>query len=42
MARLAQEGGLSIAGTPGDFAKLVADETEKWAKVINATNIKAE
>jgi tripartite-type tricarboxylate transporter receptor subunit TctC len=42
MARLAQEGGLSIAGTPADFAKLVADETEKWAKVINAANIKAE
>ena len=42
MARLAQEGGLSIAGTPGDFAKLIADETEKWAKVINAANIKAD
>jgi tripartite-type tricarboxylate transporter receptor subunit TctC len=42
MARLAQEGGLSIAGTPADFARLIADETEKWAKVINATNIKAE
>jgi tripartite-type tricarboxylate transporter receptor subunit TctC len=42
MARLAQEGGLSIAGTPADFAKLIADETEKWAKVINAANIKAE
>jgi tripartite-type tricarboxylate transporter receptor subunit TctC len=42
MARLAQEGGLSIAGTPTDFARLVADETEKWAKVINAASIKAE
>jgi tripartite-type tricarboxylate transporter receptor subunit TctC len=42
MARLAQEGGLSIAGTPADFAKLIADETEKWAKVINAASIKAE
>jgi tripartite-type tricarboxylate transporter receptor subunit TctC len=42
MARLAQEGGLAIAGTPGDFARLIVDETEKWAKVINAANIKAE
>jgi tripartite-type tricarboxylate transporter receptor subunit TctC len=42
MAKLAQEGGLSIAGTPADFAKLIADETEKWGKVINAANIKAE
>jgi tripartite-type tricarboxylate transporter receptor subunit TctC len=42
MARLAQEGGLSIAGTPADFAKLIADETEKWAKVIDAASIKAE
>jgi tripartite-type tricarboxylate transporter receptor subunit TctC len=42
MARLAQEGGLAIAGTPGDFGKLIAEETEKWAKVINAANIKAE
>jgi tripartite-type tricarboxylate transporter receptor subunit TctC len=42
MARLALEGGLSIAGTPADFAKLIADETEKWGKVITAANIKAE
>ncbi len=42
MAKLAQEGGLSIAGTPADFAKLIADETAKWAKVITAANIKAE
>ena len=42
MARLAQEGGLSIAGTPADFGKLIADETEKWAKVITTANIKAE
>jgi hypothetical protein len=42
MAKLALEGGLSIAGTPADFAKLIADETEKWGKVITAANIKAE
>jgi tripartite-type tricarboxylate transporter receptor subunit TctC len=42
MARLALEGGLSIAGTPADFAKLIADETEKWGKVITTANIKAD
>jgi hypothetical protein len=30
-----------LAGTPADFSKLIADETEKWAKVIRAANIKA-
>jgi tripartite-type tricarboxylate transporter receptor subunit TctC len=28
--------------SPADFAKFVADETEKWSKVIRAANIKAE
>ena len=28
--------------TPADFGKFIADETEKWAKVIRAANIKAE
>jgi hypothetical protein len=28
--------------SPGDFAKLIADETSKWAKVIRAANIKAD
>jgi len=41
-ARLADLGGMLLAGSPADFAKLVADETEKWAKVIRAANIKAE
>jgi hypothetical protein len=27
---------------PSEFGKLIADETEKWAKVIRAANIKAE
>jgi tripartite-type tricarboxylate transporter receptor subunit TctC len=39
-ARLADLGGTALAGTPADFAKLIADETEKWAKVIRAANIK--
>jgi tripartite-type tricarboxylate transporter receptor subunit TctC len=41
-AKLAQEGGIAMPGTPADFAKLIAEETEKWAKVIHAANIKAE
>jgi tripartite-type tricarboxylate transporter receptor subunit TctC len=41
-ARLAQEGGMPMPGTPADFAKLIADETEKWANVIRTANIKAE
>ncbi len=41
-ARLADLGGIPIAGSPGDFGKLIADETEKWAKVIRAANIRAE
>ena len=40
--RLADLGGTTIAGSPDDFGKLVADETEKWAKVIRAANIKPE
>ena len=31
-----------IAGTPEDFGRLVADDTDKWAKVIRTANIKAE
>ena len=31
-----------LAGSPADFGKLIAEETEKWAKVIRAANIKAE
>jgi len=28
--------------TPGAFGKFIVDETEKWAKVIRAANIKAD
>jgi hypothetical protein len=31
-----------LAGSPADFSKFIADETEKWAKVIRATHIKVE
>jgi hypothetical protein len=35
-------GGVPLGGSPADFGKLIADETEKWGKVIRAANIKAE
>jgi tripartite-type tricarboxylate transporter receptor subunit TctC len=41
-ARLADLGGTALAGTPSDFGKLIAEETEKWGKVIRAANIKPE
>jgi tripartite-type tricarboxylate transporter receptor subunit TctC len=41
-ARLSDLGGAMLGGAPADFGKLIADETEKWAKVIRAANIKAE
>jgi len=41
-ARIANLGGLETPGSPGDFGKLIADETEKWAKVIRAANIRAD
>jgi tripartite-type tricarboxylate transporter receptor subunit TctC len=41
-ARFADLGGTPLVGSPADFAKLIADETEKWGKVIRAANIKAE
>jgi hypothetical protein len=31
-----------LPGSPADFGKLLADETEKWGKVIRAANIKPE
>jgi tripartite-type tricarboxylate transporter receptor subunit TctC len=41
-ARLADLGGTGLAGSPADFGKLIAHETEKWGKVIRAANIKPE
>jgi tripartite-type tricarboxylate transporter receptor subunit TctC len=41
-ARLADLGGIALAGSPADLGVLVAYETEKWGKVIRAANIKAE
>jgi tripartite-type tricarboxylate transporter receptor subunit TctC len=41
-ARLADLGGTPLAGSPADFGKFVADETEKWGRVIKFAGIKAE
>jgi tripartite-type tricarboxylate transporter receptor subunit TctC len=41
-SRLADLGGTVLAGSSADFGKLIADETEKWGKVIRAANIKPE
>jgi tripartite-type tricarboxylate transporter receptor subunit TctC len=40
--RLAELGGTIVSGTPAEFAKLIAEETEKWGKVIRAANIRPE
>jgi len=42
MARLADMGGMVLAGSPADFGKLITDETAKWAKVIKAAGIKPQ
>jgi len=39
-ARLADLGGSALAGSPSDFGKLIADETEKWAKVVKFSGAK--
>jgi len=39
--RLAEFGGTPLAGSPATFGKLIADETEKWSKVIRFAGIKA-
>jgi tripartite-type tricarboxylate transporter receptor subunit TctC len=41
-ARLADLGGQPISGSPSDFGRLIAGDTEKWAKVIKFANIKPE
>jgi tripartite-type tricarboxylate transporter receptor subunit TctC len=41
-ARFADLGGTVLALSPADFGKLIAEETEKWAKVISAGNIMPE
>jgi len=41
-ARLANLGSTALAGSPADFSKFIADETEKWGQVIRVANIKPE
>ena len=40
--RFAELGTAALAGSPSDFGQLIIDETEKWAKVIRAADIKPE
>jgi tripartite-type tricarboxylate transporter receptor subunit TctC len=40
--RFADLGGTAVGGSPAEFGKFIADETEKWAKVIRTANMKAE
>ena len=39
---VAERMGTVLPGSPAEFGKLIADETEKWGKVIRAANIKPE
>jgi tripartite-type tricarboxylate transporter receptor subunit TctC len=41
-ARLTELGAAALGGSSSDLAKLIADETEKWGKVIRAANLKAQ
>jgi tripartite-type tricarboxylate transporter receptor subunit TctC len=41
-ARLAGLGGMVLAGSPADFGKLIADDTEKWGKVVKLSGAKPE
>ncbi|MGB6288038.1 MAG: tripartite tricarboxylate transporter substrate binding protein, partial [Xanthobacteraceae bacterium] len=40
--RLADLGDVPMPMTPAQFGKFIADETEKWGKVIRAANIRAD
>jgi tripartite-type tricarboxylate transporter receptor subunit TctC len=40
-ARLADTGGLMLAGSPEEFGRILAEETEKWAKVIRLSGAKS-
>ena len=39
-SRLSDLGGTVLPGSPADFGKLIAEETEKWAKVVKFAGIK--
>ena len=41
-ARIADLGGVALTGSPADFGRLIAEETDKWAKVVRFSGAKAE
>jgi hypothetical protein len=41
-AKLADLGGMPLTGSPADFGKLIADETEKWGKVVKFAGMKPD
>jgi tripartite-type tricarboxylate transporter receptor subunit TctC len=41
-ARFVDLGATVFPGSPGEFGKFIADETEKWGKVVRAANIRAD
>jgi tripartite-type tricarboxylate transporter receptor subunit TctC len=41
-ARLGDTGGTILAGSPADFGRVMAEETEKWAKVIRTAHVKPQ
>jgi tripartite-type tricarboxylate transporter receptor subunit TctC len=41
-ARLADLGGTPLLGSPADFGKLIAEETEKWGKVVKFSGAKVD
>jgi tripartite-type tricarboxylate transporter receptor subunit TctC len=41
-AQIADQGGTVLPGSPADFGKLIADETEKWGKVVKFSGAKVQ